>query len=341
MDIVSVIMPTYNRAKYIADAAKSVLNQSYRGIELIIIDDGSTDNTKEVVTPFLKDKRTRYIKQKNMGAAAARNHGLAIGSGKYTAFIDSDDIWEEDKIDIQVLVLDTLPEISAVFTDFSAISKKGYYEKSHIKSYFSVFNDYKLNYKDVFTNVVTGKSRELKDKHKIYWGNIYKTMIFGNAILTSTFICRQNIFDSIGMFNTKYETLEDYDLFLRITKEYPVAFIDKPLVRYRYSHNQLSGDAFYGKLCANLIDIFNRNVENINDKIFLEKNKRKIKRHLGMIQRRQAYYHFSKESLTAASSCYWQSILNNPVIYHSYIYLLFSLLPKSIIRFLKRLKSKI
>ena len=332
-------MPTYNRANYIADAAQSVLNQTYMDIELIIIDDGSTDNTEEVITPFLKDNRTRYIKQKNLGAATARNHGLAIRTGKYVAFIDSDDIWEKDKIDIQLSVLNALAEVHIVFSDFSSVDEIGHTEESHIKSYFSVCDDYKLNYEDIFDNITTENIRGLKDKHKVYWGNIYDTMIFGNLILTSTFFCRQEVFERAGNFNTKYETLEDYDLFLRVTKKNPVAFVDKPLVRYRYNQNQLSGDAFYGQLCTNLIDIFSRNIEDIEDNDFIAKNKKKIKKHLGLIQARHAYYHFSKENLNLASSCYWQSILNNPVSYKSYLYLLFSLLPKSATRFVRKLKT--
>lgn len=141
MDIVSVILPTYNRANYIADTVKSLLNQTYKYIELIIIADGSTDNTKEVISPFLKDHRTIYIKQINSGTAAVRNCGLSRGSGKYVAFIDSDDIWEKDKIEIQLSILNSLPEVSAVFADFSGIYKDGHIEKSHLGTYFSVLNN--------------------------------------------------------------------------------------------------------------------------------------------------------------------------------------------------------
>ena len=340
MDIVSVILPTYNRANYIKDAIESVLNQSYKNIELIIIDDGSTDNTEEVISPFLKDNRIKCIKQENSGAAAARNRGLALKTGKYVAFIDSDDIWEKDKLEIQLAVMDALPDVAIVCSDFSSIDAKGYVEKSHIKTYFSVFNDYKLSYEEVFCNMLTQGIKWLQDTEKVYWGNVYNTMIFGNLILTSTTLFRKEAFDKVGFFDITYETLEDYDLFLRLAQKYSVAFVDKPLIRYRYNENQLSGKAFFGRLCSNLITIFQKNIASIKDEEFLNKNKIKIKRHLGMIQSWQAYFYFSNGDMPLAARHYWQSICNNPFIFNSYIYFLTSLLPKSMIHLIKKLKSK-
>ena len=165
-------------------------------------------------------------------------------------------------------------------------------------------------------------------------------MVFGNLILTSTSLCRREIFNRVGVFSTEYETLEDYDLFLRITHQFDVAFVDKPLVCYRYSTNQLSGEAFYEKLCANLIEIFEKNVESIHDESFFKRNGKRIKRHRSMIQAQQAYFYFSQDKMTLAANFYWKSIWNDPVRYKPYIYFLFSLLPIGITRFIRRLKSK-
>lgn len=339
MDIVSVILPTYNRANYIKDAIESVLNQTYRNIELIIIDDGSADNTQTVIEPYLKDNRVRYIKQENAGAAAARNRGMGLRIGKYVAFIDSDDIWEKDKLEIQLAVIDALPEVIAVFSDFSAKNQNGYIEHSHIRSYFGVLNNYRLTYTDIFDHIFEGNIKGFKRNEKIYWGNIYKTMIFGNIMLTSTCLFLAEVFNKIGGFDITYGTLEDYDLFLRVTRELNVAFIDKPLAHYRYNTNQLSGELFFGKLCNTLIDIFKKNIMNIKDKEFLRYNKKKIKQRLGMYQAQQAYYNFVHENMTTAVKCYLQSIRNNPSNYNSYIYLLFSLLPISATRFVRKVKS--
>ena len=332
-------MPTYNRAAYIAEALKSVLNQTYSNIELIIVDDGSIDNTEGVISPYLKDNRLRYIKQKNAGASAARNHGLSLRTGKYVAFIDSDDIWEKDKITTQISVLNALPEVGIVCSDFCAINKSGRFEKSHIRSYFGVFNTYKLSYEDIFSNVSDGNIYGIEKGERVYWGNIYHTMIFGNMILTSTTLFRREVFDRGYMFDLRYKTLEDYDLFMKLTKEFAVAFVDKPLIQYRYSDTQLSGDLLFGELCDNLIDIFNRNIASIEDREFLENNKMRIRRHFGKIQTQKAYFHFSQENMRLAAYHYWLSIYSNPFNYTAYIYFLFSILPISATRFIRKLKS--
>jgi glycosyltransferase involved in cell wall biosynthesis len=340
MNTVSVIMPTYNRAGYIKDAIESVLNQTYNNFELIIVDDGSQDNTEEVISPYLtRDSRIRYIKQANAGAATARNRGLSMRNGNLVAFIDSDDIWESDKLGIQVSIMDALPEAGIVCSDFSAVKNNSLIERSHIRSYFSVLNDYSLDYHDVFSHQLDQKIEGLDNNDKVYWGNVFATMLFGNIILTSTCLCRSAVFETAGGFDPSFRTLEDYDLYLKITRTFPVALVTKPLIRYQYSENQLSGEEYFGQLCLNLINIFNKNVDAIDDADFLQKNKKKLKKHLGKYQAQQGYFHFSREELHKAAQCYRQSIQNDPGNCQSYIYLFFSLMPVAISRFIRKLKS--
>lgn len=105
-ELVSIIMPSYNTGAFIKKAIQSVLNQSYKNWELIIVDDCSTDNTEEVVLPFLNDQRIRYIKnEKNSGAAVSRNRALREAKGKWIAFLDSDDLWLPEKLEKQVLFM--------------------------------------------------------------------------------------------------------------------------------------------------------------------------------------------------------------------------------------------
>lgn len=341
VNLVSVILPTYNRAKYIVDAIESVLNQTYPDIELIIVDDGSTDDTRQVVAPFLADRRVRYVEQKNAGAASARNRGIRMSAGRFVAFIDSDDIWEKNKLEIQLSVLKQQPEVALVCSDFSAKDDEGRVERSHIKTYFSVFDDYNLSYQAVFGHELTEGLQGLPEGGVVYWGKIYETMLFGNLILTSTCLCCRDVFSQIGVFNTQYETLEDYDLFLRITDRFDAAFVDQPLVCYRYSKNQLSGEVFFGKLCKNLIEIFEKNVASIHDPTFLKRNKKRIKRHRGMIHAQLAYFYFSHDKMALAANFYWKSIRYHPGRCKPYLYLVFSLLPVGITRLIRKSKAKI
>lgn len=102
-DLVSIIMPSYNTARYIADSINSVINQTYENWELIVVDDCSTDNTDEIVNEFLKDKRIKYFKnEKNSGAAISRNKALREAKGRWIAFLDSDDLWKKEKLEKQI-----------------------------------------------------------------------------------------------------------------------------------------------------------------------------------------------------------------------------------------------
>lgn len=111
--MVSVIIPTYNRGKVIRESAETVLNQTYADLELIIVDDGSTDATRDIIRE-MNDTRIRYVYQNNAGACAARNHGITVARGEYIAFQDSDDLWKSDKLEKQVAVLENDPAVDIV-----------------------------------------------------------------------------------------------------------------------------------------------------------------------------------------------------------------------------------
>lgn len=124
-DLVSVIMPSYNTAKYIAETIDSVLAQTYQNWELIIVDDCSTDNTDEVVEKFLKDSRIRYFKnERNMGAAASRNKALREAKGKWIAFLDSDDLWESEKLENQIRFMEE-NNYAFSYTDYRIMNSNG------------------------------------------------------------------------------------------------------------------------------------------------------------------------------------------------------------------------
>ena len=339
MNTISVIMPTYNRAGRITDAIESVLSQTYRELEIIIIDDGSTDSTEDVVRKYLNDSRIRYIRQENAGAAAARNRGIKEAKGAIIGFIDSDDVWVEDKLLVQMSVFRALPEVGVVCSDFSARLENSEEERSHIRKYFSVFDDYGLSYDSVFErkNVIFPcGTREVT----AYWGRIYETMVFGNCILTSTALCRREVFDEVGVFDTTFETLEDYDLFLRIAKAFPAALVDAPLILYNYSDDRLSGERMFGKVCINLIEIYRKNLNAISDRSFFIRHRRRIRRHWGRIHAMMAYFHFSKDEMTQAAKSYCKSIVYDPANVTYYAYLAGSFLPKGIICFIRDLKAR-
>ena len=346
MDLVSVIIPTFNRADFISDAISSALKQTYEHIELIVIDDGSTDDTEAVVSRFVNDKRLKYVRQENTGVSAARNLGLSLAKGKIIAFLDSDDIWEEDKLDIQMDTLNRLPEVSGVFSDFSALYPDGRRSQSFMKTYFGVFDAYGLTYGNIYRGGFFASKWPVRGEISIYWGQVYDTMFFGNLILTSTAVFRREVFSEAGLFDTRYLSSEDYDLYLRITKKFPVSYVDSPLITYRLNDMQLSGPRFSTIAHANLLDFFEKNVREVREtnEAFYRQNRKKIKRRRGKLHAWLAYAYFGEEDLRSAAKHYFHGIINNPIdrnFLSSYIYLLFSIMPKGVIRLIRSLKTAI
>ena len=209
---VSVIIPTYNRERLIARSVKSVLNQTYRNFEIIIVDDASTDNTEKVISSF-NDERIRYLRHdKNRGEAAARNTGIKLARGEYIASQDSDDEWLPEKLGKQIeLFKNTPPKVGVVYTGFWKIENN---EKTYIP--FSWVNQ--------------------KD------GDIHKELLKGNFIGSPVALVRKECFEKAGMFDEKLFHLVDWEMWLRISKYYHFRYIDEPLVVAYYRSDNVSAN---------------------------------------------------------------------------------------------------
>jgi glycosyltransferase involved in cell wall biosynthesis len=211
---VSVIIPTYNRAHLIGRAIQSVLNQTYQDFELIVVDDGSTDNTNEVIKEFSqKDKRILYIKHdKNKGGSAARNTGIKAARGEYIAFQDSDDEWLPEKLEKQMGILEKVSqEVGVVYTGFWRI-------KEDKKKY-------------------TPSDKVLKKE-----GDIHNELLKGNFITTQSIIVRKECFKEMGYFDESLPRLQDWELVLRLSEKYKFKFIDEPLLCSYYNDESISAD---------------------------------------------------------------------------------------------------
>ena len=184
-DRVSIIIPTYNQADFLGDAINSALNQTYKNIEIIVVDDGSTDNTKEVC---LKFNNLKYVYQKNQGQGSARNAGLGISVGEYVIFLDSDDRLMDSAVEIGLNDL-----------------------KKHSESAF-VFGHIRII--DVY-----GNTHAEQIKQNIIKDNFYEKLLIGNYIWTmGAVFFKKNILEQINGFNNCYRGGQDWELYLRITR---------------------------------------------------------------------------------------------------------------------------
>lgn len=206
--MVSVIIPTYNRERFLRHAVQSVLNQSFQDWELIIVDDGSTDGTAELVKTF-RDSRIRYFYQSRQGVSAARNRGIRESDRPWLAFLDSDDRWEPGKLERQLEVLLDAPEFRIVYTDEIWIRN--------------------------------GRRVNQARRHRKFSGWIYHRCLPLCIISPSSIFIERTILERERGFDETLPVCEDYDLWLRITAQYPVLFLPEPLiVKYGGHSDQLS-----------------------------------------------------------------------------------------------------
>jgi len=210
---ISVIVPTYNRADLISETIESILNQTYKNFELIIVDDGSTDNTEEVIRKF-KDSRIKYIKTDNWGGPARpRNTGIKKAKGEYIAFCDDDDIWLPKKLEKQIRVFQISNETAMLYTRFKTIEG------------------------DVISNRIFPENGKYKS------GNIFKSLYLRNFIACSSVMVKRSVLDQVGFFNTDPNLIavEDADLWLRIALKHIIKCTDDlPLLLYRIQSQRIS-----------------------------------------------------------------------------------------------------
>jgi glycosyltransferase involved in cell wall biosynthesis len=249
--LVSVITPTYNRAYCIEATLDSALAQTCGDLEVLIIDDGSTDDTRDVVARrYGRERRVRYVRQENRGVSAARNHGHRLARGEYLAYLDSDDRWLPWKLDLQLACFRRLPEIGMVFTDIDVVDDQGRVVRGAASR--SLFESYRrLDVGRPFTATVplgevAPNLADVVGDAVVRAGDTFSQMILGNLVWTSTAMIRAPAAAKAGWFDERLSHGEDYDYFLRVSREAPAAFADVATVAYRMGEpDQLTKDPVF------------------------------------------------------------------------------------------------
>jgi glycosyltransferase involved in cell wall biosynthesis len=212
--LVTVIIPTYNRSHIVTDAINSVLAQTLKNFQLIIIDDGSTDNTRNVLATY--QGKVEYFYKANGGASSARNVGLRMAKGKYVAFLDSDDIWHSERLEILVNFMEHNGSYSAVFTDCESIDGDG-------------------------NMIDTTRFGELFSGGEPSLLFFLEHMFSGFACM-----CIRSVLLEVGEFDETLRTAEDIDYALRLAAHHRIAHIPTPLLKIRRSVGSLNSHVFTG-----------------------------------------------------------------------------------------------
>lgn len=297
---VSVIIPTYNRANLLIRAINSVLKQSLQDFELIVVDDGSTDNTKEIVENFQKkESRIIYLKntQNSGGAAAPKNLGIKNACGKYIATLDSDDVWLTTKLKKQVAVFEASDDSKMVLVtcDYFLVGEKS---KNRI---------FIPKYTDILLQILT----------RDYLGT-------GSCVMY-----KREVFNSIGNFDENLKSCQDWDMRIRIFKKYNVVIIKEPLVEY-YVHD--SNISIHLSLEKREDDI--RCLLSKHKSLYTKYPKADAlqKRYIGT-------WYVMNGNIKKAINNFWLSIHKNPFAPMTYVLLVVSLFGSNVYKFVNRVKN--
>lgn len=231
---ISVVLPVYNGQETVAKAIESVINQSVKPFEIIAVDDGSTDDTVNVIKDY---KEVILISQKNAGPSEARNTGIKNATGNYIAFIDCDDIWKSDKLEKQMEVVHKNPEILFVFTN---IERFDCYTGKKFPMTNTDFNTwiYDLDYISQ-ENLINNRIFNTKTS--------FRMLLRGYPLYPSTMMIQKELLFRIGLWNKKFPRCQDYDLSLRCSKFTSFCYIDESLVSVGRHLNNISRE-YLGQL---------------------------------------------------------------------------------------------
>lgn len=249
--LVSVIMPAYNASATIAEAIESVLAQSVASTELIVVDDGSADDTLRVLATY--GEKIRVLQQSHGGLAAARNAGFAAAHGEFIALMDADDICDSNRLAVQLDVLKQFPDAAFCCSDFSAFNAKGEVAASYAARYYDAL---KAGEQALARFFGTPHALDTSVRRvNVFVGDVYRELAFGNFAHPPTLMCPRSTMERAGPFTAPFSFHGDWHWIVRASRLGRVAYINEPLLRYRLSATQISSSARRDVRALAVIDV--------------------------------------------------------------------------------------
>jgi len=306
MPIVSVIIPAYNASQFIAEALDSVFAQTFDDFEVIVIDDGSTDDTREIVQKY--QKKLKYVYQENAGPSSARNSGIRMAEGNYIAFLDSDDLWLPDKLEKQVAVFKANPKLGMVITENILFDERG-----------------------IFCTKV-GKKEYLMN------GDLVANIFLRSGVVTPTIMVRRDVFDEVGYFEEYLRIAEDDNMWIRIAAEFDVDLLDESLTKVR--GHQLRTMRLNFDQTSYIQDSINMLMNKYGDPV-RSRIKNLVPRKLFQVHFATGYQHFDRKESKLARKAFAKAISHKKVNTKGYLYYIMSLIPNRLLNFLRTIKRKL
>lgn len=306
MPTVSTIIAVYNCADYIAESVESALGQSFRDQEIIVVDGGSTDGTRERLQPY-RD-RIKFMVQTGKGVANARNEAIRASRGEFIAILDADDKWLPNKLAVQMKYLQSHPEIGLLFGD---------------EYYYDAGGGY--------------RGRWFKDRIPIYTGRVFDKLFENNFIGALTAVIKRECFDTVGLFNEDLFYAEDTEMWLRIAYKYPIGYIDEPLAvcRFRPESRSFAFEKHYQVKTR----ILNSLLDRYPDYFRAHPGVRRLG--LSNHHYKFGYQYFANGKMHEAKAEFREALRHKPLHLRCLLYWLSCGLPASLIQGIKRIKKSI
>ena len=295
----SVIIPTYNRAHLISQAIDSVLQQTFSDFEIIVVDDGSTDDTEVVVKAY--GDRVRYVWTPNGGIGHARNVGMEHARGRYFTFLDSDDLLYPYALELQTRLLERFPAVSMVCAEMTGFDDHGFLERYHLKNYHrSSFRDPSVTFAAIFESsmplpdacaVPEDLLREDPSvlERRVYYGNIFDSYLLRIVLCQNTAMLRREVVAEIGPRNEHIYNYEELDYLLRLSRNHDILFADVPTYKLRYHDGQISTEArsdgmfIWIRKQRALLHVIKRHA--LADHTYYQRHRERLDRHLADLHR--------------------------------------------------------
>ncbi|MCC7181522.1 MAG: glycosyltransferase [Acidobacteria bacterium] len=251
--LVSVVIPTFNRADLVGQAIDSVLGQTLDDFEVVVVDDGSTDGTEEKIREY--GDRVRFVRTPHRGIAHARNIGTSHARGRYLTFLDSDDLFYPYALELQTNLLERFPGVAFVCAEMSGFDNGGFFDRYHLTTYHSsAYRDPSITYERIFKNripldAVGGIPSTLLEEDSsaitryVYTGNVFETYLVNLVLCQNTVMLRREVAEEAGERNERVAYWEELDYLLRICRRHEVCFVDVPTYKLRYHDGQVSTTA--------------------------------------------------------------------------------------------------
>ncbi|NVN92407.1 MAG: glycosyltransferase [Desulfuromonadales bacterium] len=309
MPIASVVIPTYNGSKFLTQTIESVLNQSYKDFEIIVVDDGSTEDIEQLLKPY--GEYLRYLRIENSGPAAARNTGIRLSNGEFVALLDHDDIWAPENLRVKVELLHKNPECAMVYSYPTLI--------------------------DAIGNVIPQESPSAFPS-----GSVFEDFLISNRIITfSCTLIRKSIFDSVGLLDDRREITccDDYDMWLRIADVSTIVFSTDQSVCYRIHGDNLINN--HDMSLNSHMSVYNKILKESKtaSKMPIKKLSRIAREHIYEKLRQYAYkFYYDRSNYKKTRELLWRCILLKPFAFRVWMYFLICSLPSVLVARLRSAK---